>query len=170
MWVASFFFAGCPGTCRQLNFSLAEVGKDVPKDVRPGELYLRSGERHARHAGAPIANCSRPTRQRWKFLTGDMQDLQRLAHDSFQVALEKQTHTEKAFVVDRQGQLRGRYNLLDPAQREKLELLVEPPGRRNITHWRSGGKKSLRRLDFTTFRPLMPRSMALHFLLIWGTG
>jgi hypothetical protein len=51
--------------------------------------------------------------------------LERIANENFQVALKKQEHTERAFVIDRQGHLRGRFNVLDPDQVPKLAALVK---------------------------------------------
>jgi cytochrome oxidase Cu insertion factor (SCO1/SenC/PrrC family) len=124
VWVASFFFASCPGTCRQLNFALKDVADEVPADVRLVSITcdpdIDTPETLARYAETFSADP-----QRWKFLTGKMTDLERIANEDFQVALKKQEHTERAFVVDRQGHVRGRFNVLDPDQVPKLAALVK---------------------------------------------
>ena len=40
---------------------------------------------------------------RWTFLTGDFELLHRIGNDFFRVGLDKQTHSDRAFVVDRAG-------------------------------------------------------------------
>ena len=124
VWVASFFFAGCPGTCRQLNFALADVARDVPEDVRlvsitcdPDNDTPETLTRYAELFSADPA--------RWKFLTGPMATLERISRDNFQVGLQKQTHTERAFVVDRAGHVRGRFSILQPEGVAKLTALVK---------------------------------------------
>ena len=124
VWVASFFFAGCPGTCRQLNFALADVAKNVPEDVRLVSITCDpdndTPEQLTRYAELFSANPAR-----WKFLTGPMPQLERISRDNFQVGLEKQTHSERAFVVDRHGHVRGRFSILQPEGVEKLIALVK---------------------------------------------
>jgi cytochrome oxidase Cu insertion factor (SCO1/SenC/PrrC family) len=122
--VASFFFAGCPGTCRQLNFSLAGIAEHVPADVRLVSITC-DPENDTPETLARYAELFSADPQRWKFLTGPMKDLERISRDNFQVGLEKQKHTERAFVVDRQGHLRGRFSVLDPDQADKLTSLVK---------------------------------------------
>jgi protein SCO1/2 len=129
VWIASFFFASCPATCRQLNLGLAGVLAATPGDVMvvsltcdpdtdTPEVLTRYGEIfHADPA-------------RWKFLTGAMPDLRRVGRDIFQVAFEKGVHSERVFVVDRDGRIRGRFSVLesgsvDKAQVDKLIAFVD---------------------------------------------
>ncbi len=124
VWVASFFFAGCPGTCRQLNFALADIAKSVPEDVRLVSITC-DPENDTPEQLATYAELFSADPARWKFLTGPMAQLERISRENFQVGLEKQTHSERAFVVDRQGHVRGRFSILKPEGVEKLIALVK---------------------------------------------
>jgi cytochrome oxidase Cu insertion factor (SCO1/SenC/PrrC family) len=119
VWIASFFFASCPATCRQLNQALAGVQAGTPADVVLVSLTCDpdndTPETLARYSEIFHAD---PTR--WKFLTGAMPDLRRVGRDIFQVAFEKGVHSERAFVVDRDGRIRARYSVLDAAQADNL--------------------------------------------------
>ena len=123
VWVASFFFASCPGPCRQMNQSLAALAGQVPADVSfvsvtcdPDTDTPDTLTRYAKLFDADP--------ERWKFLTGEMRDLKHVGRDIFQVALEKGTHYEKGFVVDRSGVVRGRFSLLDPDEVAKMKQLI----------------------------------------------
>ncbi len=119
VWIASFFFASCPATCRQLNLALAGVQEATPADVMLVSLTCDpdndTPEQLARYSEVFHADPAR-----WKFLTGDMADLKRAGRDIFKVAFEKQVHSERAFVVDRDGRIRARYSVLDRAQAENM--------------------------------------------------
>ena len=123
VWIASFFFASCPATCRQLNMALAGVQAATPDDVMLVSLTCDpdndTPETLARYSEIFHADAAR-----WKFLTGPMADLRRVGRDIFQVALEKGVHSERAFVVDRDGRIRARYSVLDPPQADNLIKFV----------------------------------------------
>ncbi|HEY1784031.1 MAG TPA: SCO family protein [Pirellulales bacterium] len=123
VWIASFFFASCPATCRQLNMALAGIQTATPGDVMLVSLTCDpdndTPETLARYSEIFHADAAR-----WKFLTGPMPDLRRVGRDIFQVALEKGVHSERAFVVDRDGRIRAHYSVLDPAQADNLIKFV----------------------------------------------
>lgn len=125
VWVASFFFVNCPGTCWRLNQALealqsTEVGKQAlfvsitcdPENDTPEAL-----KKYAEHFHADPA--------RWTFLTGDLSLVKRIGRDMFQISVEKAAHTDRACVIDRTGQVRGRFRLTDPQQLELLKKLLE---------------------------------------------
>ncbi len=129
VWVASFFFANCPGICLKLNQSIAELQKELDPQVHfvsitvdPDKDTPESLREYAKRVGAT---------DRWLFLTGSMRDIKDIANDSFQVAAGPASHSERLMVVDRQGRVRGSYMVSESAQvsllkRKVAELLKEP--------------------------------------------
>ncbi len=101
VWVASYFFTNCPGTCWKLNQTLAEIQRKHPdSQVRyvsltcdPQNDTPEALKKYAEHFHADPA--------RWTFLTGDFKLLRQVANDFFRVGLDRQTHSDRAFVVDR---------------------------------------------------------------------
>jgi cytochrome oxidase Cu insertion factor (SCO1/SenC/PrrC family) len=61
----------------------------------------------------------------WLFLTGRLAYIRRVASEIFNVALDKQTHSEKFIVCDKAGEIRGRFlwNKLD--EMAELRILVD---------------------------------------------
>ena len=129
VWVASFFFANCPGICLKMNQSIADLQKELDPEVRfvsitvdPDHDTPESLRAYAQRIGAT---------DRWLFLTGSMRDIKDIANGSFQVAAAPAAHSERLMVVDRQGRVRGSYLVSDGAQmtllrRKVAELLKEP--------------------------------------------
>jgi protein SCO1/2 len=129
VWVASFFFATCPGICLKMNQSIADLQTQLDPEVRfvsitvdPDKDTPESLREYAKRVGAT---------DRWLFLTGSMRDIKDIANDSFQVAAGPASHSERLMVVDRQGRVRGSYMVSDSAQvtllkRKVAELLKEP--------------------------------------------
>ncbi len=123
VWIASFFFASCPGSCRQLNLALANVRDETPADVMLVSLTC-DPENDKPDTLARYAEIFHADPGRWKFLTGSMPDLRRVGRDIFKVAFEKGVHSERAFVVDRDGRIRANYSVLDRAQADNLIKFV----------------------------------------------
>ncbi len=124
VWVASFFFVNCPGTCWRLNQALQAIQQETPgSPVRyvsitcdPENDTPAALKKYAEHFKADPA--------RWTFVTGDLKLIQRIGQEMFQISVEKAAHTDRAVVVDRQGQIRGRFRLTDPQQVELLKKLL----------------------------------------------
>lgn len=122
VWVASVFFANCPGPCFRENQAIADILREVadpdlvavsltcdPDNDTPDVL-----RRYADRFGADPA--------RWKFLTGDMDTIRTVANNTFRLPAEVGVHSERGVVFDRAGRLRGSYHLLQP---DRVELLVK---------------------------------------------
>jgi cytochrome oxidase Cu insertion factor (SCO1/SenC/PrrC family) len=124
VWVASFFFTNCPAICWRMNQVLAAWQHQHPNaDVHfvsitcdPDNDTPEALKRYAEHFKADP--------KRWTFLTGDMKSIQAIGQESFKVAVVKGDHTDRACVVDRQGQIRGRFRLTEPDQAEMLDRLL----------------------------------------------
>ncbi len=124
VWVASFFFTNCPAVCWRMNQALAAWQQTHPdSDVRfisitcdPDNDTPEALARYAAHFKADP--------QRWTFLTGDMNTIQSIGQDSFKIAVVRGDHTDRACVVDRNGQVRGRFRLTEPDQAEMLDRLL----------------------------------------------
>lgn len=125
VWVASFFFATCPGFCIKLNRSIEEVvgelsDQDVrfvsisvdPENDRPADL-----KRYAEHFQADP--------EKWTFLTGDIDVIRRLAHDSFKVSADRATHSDRLFLVGPDGKLVAFFRGTDPTEVRMLKRRIE---------------------------------------------
>lgn len=125
VYVASFFFASCPATCRAQNEKMQTLqrlyaGQDVrflsitcdPQTDTPDVLT-----RYAEMFNAD--------KDQWLFLTGDLNYTTQVGHNYFGVPVARQGHTEKFIVVDRAGNIRGYFHWAKPDEFAKLQKLID---------------------------------------------
>jgi protein SCO1/2 len=121
VWVAAFVLARCPdGKCPQVSQTVARLHNDLAgrKDVRFVSFVLDQKvatpevlDKYAADLGADP--------ERWLFLTGDKAQLDAVQH-SFHVLVKGEPgqevvpHSQRLFVVDRHGRVRGLYDGLPP--------------------------------------------------------
>lgn len=123
--VVSFFFASCPGTCREQNNRLAGVHSEFkakgvkfvsitcdPETDTPAKL-----REYALLYSAPEDS--------WKFLTGELPYIRRVAAEVYRVPLDLKTHVEKFLVVDQTGKLRGSFSWGNASSMKEMRLLID---------------------------------------------
>lgn len=126
-WIADFVFTRCGSSCPLLSARLAALDRALPPgpvirlvsfSVDPGHDTPAVLERYARSYAAS---------GRWRFLTGDAAQIQRLSRQGFKLALEPGAgseailHSTRFVLVDADGEIRGTYPALDPAELRRLE-------------------------------------------------
>ena len=112
-YVVSFFFAECPGICRDLNTQIKTLRERVgdpemafvtisvdPKNDTPEVL-----NRYAADFDADPKD--------WVFLTGQLSDIRAVGEQSFRVIVDRDIHTEDILLVDRWGRYRDRFKWND---------------------------------------------------------
>ncbi len=129
--VASFFFSSCPKSCFRMNQRIKryedEFGDEgvmfVSITCDPGADKPERLKQYARTLKA--------SKDRWKFLTGDLQYTRRIGAEVYRVAVDKQTHQEKLIVVGRGGDIEGYYSWKDPSgiaeMRRAINGLLKKP-------------------------------------------
>jgi protein SCO1 len=120
--IASFIFTQCAGICPSV---IARLGKlHAALATRPDAVLLSfsvtpDADTPATLAAFGAARGIDPAR--WKLVTGDAAQIDRLARGSYFADDDRQaSHTEKALLVDRRGHLRGVYNATLPYEIDKL--------------------------------------------------
>ena len=130
VWIADFFFASCAGTCpvmtgrmRMLNDELARHFRDevllVSVSVDPARDTPSALRAYAIKHGVPAS--------RWLFLTGDKAQMETMAVKSFKLGSPQAVpgedqilHSERFFLVDREGRIRGSYGAITPQEEDDL--------------------------------------------------
>jgi protein SCO1 len=129
IWVADFFFTTCSTICpkmtaqmKRLNVMTNDLSDNVqfisfsinPRYDQPAIL-----KRYKEHHGIKAKN--------WVFLTGDEAETHRLGIENFMIAagqdadaLDGYAHSEAFTLVDKEGYVRGVYNISDPAQVDQM--------------------------------------------------
>ena len=135
VWITNFFFISCPTICKQQSKYIeglqsrlgdnptklisitTDPGTDLPANLRE---YARA------HNADP---------EKWLFLTGNEKVVPRVAAEFFGAMGGDEHHSSELFVVDKWGNVRGRFSWQDAAQEVEMLGLVDdlwketrPPG------------------------------------------
>jgi protein SCO1 len=130
VWVVTYFFTTCPGSCIRLNQNIQFMNtlSDI-KDVvwvsitcDPSNDTLEALSQYADRWNADP--------EQWLFCRADMDYLQRVAR-GMNLALYRQGHMDYAIVIDKTGKIRGMFDASSKSQCERLhtmllECLAEP--------------------------------------------
>ncbi|MFO0906197.1 MAG: SCO family protein [Pirellulales bacterium] len=107
--VVSFFFASCPGPCERQNRQLSVIHDEFAKRGVKFLSITCDPKRDTPEALSTYAKKFQADADQWLFLTGDMLLLRRVGAEVYGVPLDEQTHVEKFFVYDKEGNLVGKY-------------------------------------------------------------
>lgn len=124
VWIASFVFTRCNGTCPQVAATLARLQSelaDVP-DLRLVTFTI-DPDRDTPDELKTYAERYRADPERWLFLTGGETVIHALANDGFHVLAKKRPdgkpgdefdHSTKLVLVDKAGRIRDYYDGMPP--------------------------------------------------------
>ena len=125
VWIASYFFSTCPGSCTRLNqnikylSSLDEIADAdwVSITVDPATDTLPVLEAKAKELNADP--------ERWYFCRGEFDDVRRIAHDYMKVGgVSLKGHNDYAVIIDKQGEIAGMFNAVSTSESKKgLEII-----------------------------------------------
>ncbi len=138
IWVASFFFADCPGACVILNNTIAGLLKNELADL-PVEFVSITVDpqkdtmsRLREYAGHYMGGKIDPSR--WLFLTDPDGKLDHIKDISgnFKLAFAQTVHSDRMILIDQNGVVQGYYQGGFPEDMERMkrkvtELVENPP-------------------------------------------
>jgi protein SCO1/2 len=133
VWIADFFFTSCSTICPGMTAkmkSIQEKIKDLSKDVQfisfsidPQKDQPSVMRRYIKTYGIKDDN--------WVFLTGDEEETHLLGVEHFFIhaasdpeAVDGYAHAEAFSLVDKEGYVRGVYNVQNPEELKRLEKEV----------------------------------------------
>ena len=125
VWIGSFFFTACPGPCWQMNQAL----KGVHDEFKDTDLRLVSitcdPKNDNPEALRNYADRFQADPYRWLFLTGDLDYIKKIGRDIFYQDVQEGTHRLSVLVMDRNGKIRGSFDLLDAAKVAEMKTLLK---------------------------------------------
>jgi cytochrome oxidase Cu insertion factor (SCO1/SenC/PrrC family) len=124
VWLGSIFFANCPGPCFRENQAVADILREIADPDLVAVSLTCDPDNDTPDALRRYADRFEADPDRWKFLTGDMAVIKKVANETFFLPAEVGVHSERGVVFDRQGRLRGGYHLLQPDRVELLKKLI----------------------------------------------
>jgi cytochrome oxidase Cu insertion factor (SCO1/SenC/PrrC family) len=114
VWIGSIFFSSCPGPCFRENQAVADVLADIDTPDLMAVSITCDPENDKPNVLNHYAQRFEADPGRWKFLTGDMDEIKRIANETFFLPAEVGVHSERGVIFDREGRLRGSFHLLQP--------------------------------------------------------
>jgi cytochrome oxidase Cu insertion factor (SCO1/SenC/PrrC family) len=131
VWIGTFFFTFCPLECRQLNQELKNLHDAFKKTDLQFVSITCDPETDTPEVLKDYAMRFEADPNRWHFLTGDFDYIQKIGRDVFLQDVREREHRNSALVIDRNGRIRASVDLLDPVKVAELkpmlkELLKEP--------------------------------------------
>lgn len=123
VWVGNIFFATCNGECLKLTHVMRELQNAHP------ELRLLSvtcdPDNDTPTSLKAYADANRADPNRWLFVTGKLPQLQHITRDLWGVPLQRVGHSPRVVLFDRAGTFRGSYNVMIPAEEQRLAEWIE---------------------------------------------
>ena len=120
VWIASYFFSTCPGSCTRLNQNikyLSSIDEIADADwvsitVDPATDTLPVLAAKAKELNADP--------ERWYFCRGEFDDVRRIAHDYMKVGgVSLKGHNDFAVIIDKQGEIAGMFNAVSTNDSKK---------------------------------------------------
>jgi protein SCO1 len=118
VWVADFIFTHCGGICPTMSSNMEKLQARLPKEVMLVSFSV-DPTNDTPEILSDYAKRYNADPQRWLFLTGDPEAVQKLSIAGFKLALDSTsgtevepiTHSSRFALVDRQGNIRGYYGM-----------------------------------------------------------
>ena len=134
VWIASFIFTRCAGSCPIIAHHLAQLQRRLPvrDDLRLVSISV-DPERDTPEVLAKYAASNDADRTRWLFVTGDKKQIYRLSREAFRLVVDDTAgtqeepilHSTKLVLVDRNAVVRGYYDGTDIEAQKQLVRDVE---------------------------------------------
>jgi cytochrome oxidase Cu insertion factor (SCO1/SenC/PrrC family) len=132
VWVATYFFSTCPGSCIRLNENLQVLHK-LPelKDVTWVSITC-DPVNDTLETLREYANRWQADPERWLFCRADLEYTQRVAR-GMNLFLSYKGHQDRVVVLDKSGKIRGMFDATSQSECQRLQAMLveclkeEPP-------------------------------------------
>ena len=127
VWVADFIFTYCSGICPTMSANMEKLQARLPKDVMLVSFTV-DPQNDTPAVLTEYARRYNADPERWLFLTGEIEGIQKLSMDGFKLAIDTEsgtavepiTHSSRFVLVDREGKIRGYYGTEDADALDRL--------------------------------------------------
>lgn len=123
VWVASYFFATCPGFCLQMNQEIAKIVRDLADDDVTFVSFTVDPENDTPDELRQYAQRMQADPRRWVFLTGKQESIQELGQQYLKMPATRE-HNDKLVLIGRDARVHGFFSSRDPQQVKKLKQKI----------------------------------------------
>jgi cytochrome oxidase Cu insertion factor (SCO1/SenC/PrrC family) len=120
VYAVSFFFATCPTICRQVNAQIKRLNEKLADEDIEFVSMSVDPETDSPEVLAQYAREFNAVPGRWNMLTGPFHRIRRVGEHVFRVVIDKETHTDNLFLVDKWGRYRDRFKWDDSTDMERF--------------------------------------------------
>ncbi len=130
VWIADFFFTSCSTICPGMTATMKKLNEDT-QDLADNVQFLSFSidpETDKPHVLKTYRKNYGITSKNWAFLTGDEDKTHRLGVENFYIhaaedesATDGYAHAEAFSLVDKEGYVRGVYNMAEAGELERIE-------------------------------------------------
>lgn len=120
VWVATFFFSTCPGSCTRLNQNIKHLNS--LKEIQDADWVSISvdPETDTLPVLAAKAKELNADPDQWFFCRGEFDNVRRIAHDYLHVGgVSLKGHNDYAVIIDKQGEIAGMFNAVSTSESKK---------------------------------------------------
>lgn len=125
VWIANFFFTSCPGICKEQNAYLRDLkkrlGDKCPVVVSITTKPVEDTPEHLREFAKNLTD----DETGWMFCTGESRLIKRIGSEYFHADSGTEHHSSLLYVVDRWGDVRGKFDWQKPEQEVEMLALIE---------------------------------------------
>lgn len=112
VWLASFIYTNCPDQCPMISTKLSLLQSALPESVQFASFTV-DPERDSPQALSRYASNFRADPNRWSFLTGSKQELNKILSAFGAPGLSSpDAHSVRLYLVDQKSQIRGMYDTM----------------------------------------------------------
>lgn len=121
-WIADFIFTSCAGQCPLMSLQMKALQKQFgPETGFRFVSFTVDPKRDTPEVLAKYAGRYEAEKDRWFFLTGPMEEMNRILKEFFLNAVETpDMHSVRFILVDGAGRIRGYYDSSDPNAMNQL--------------------------------------------------
>ncbi|NRA44495.1 MAG: SCO family protein [Oligoflexales bacterium] len=134
VWIGSFIFTRCQGPCPMMTQKMARLQKELAGVPNLKHVSITMDPEHdTSEVLLEYANKYHADHDRWLFLTGNKQDIIKLAIEAFKLPAgeDPDMHSTRFVLVDQQQKIRGYYDSGDPESISKLSNDVKSLSQEN---------------------------------------
>lgn len=123
VWVGNLFFTSCPHICPAMTSEMVKVSREFldREDLNFVSVSI-DPQTDTRERLMEYAIKFRADIRKWHFLTGGMEEIKKIAVDSFKLATpdDMNLHSVRFVLVDKEGLIRGYYASNDRADMDRI--------------------------------------------------
>lgn len=132
IWLGSFFYTSCPGSCIMQNMEKAKLRNEFKDRGLKMVSITCDPDNDTPAALAGYAERFQADPDRWYFCTGKFDYIQKIGNEFFDIKVEPQYHSDRVFLVGRDGKVIDSFRTSQKDQMESLHKKLDemlPPGK-----------------------------------------